>query len=246
MNQCGTLLILLLALMPSVSAQNVTGYDVMEEPLLFLLREPAVHRDLGLNAVQKKRLVQVNESLDSTFLGSRNKKDAKAIQQDTRKVMKESRVAVAKILSKQQQDRLRQITYRLRGMHFVLLPDAAEKLGLTSRQKAAIQETVTKSQEKVNKVQTRAYQGATAHQETQQTIATARKREQEEILAALSDIQKRKITTLVGKNFDPASLGQATFRAPKIVDSGQWVNTDTLTWSDLRGKVVALHFFAFG
>ena len=48
MNRCGALLLLLLMMMmPSVSAQNVTGYDVMEEPLPFLLREPAVHRDLG-------------------------------------------------------------------------------------------------------------------------------------------------------------------------------------------------------
>ena len=92
--------------------------------------------------------------------------------------MEKSRVAVSKILSKQQQDRLRQITYRLRGMPFVLLPDAAEKLGLTSGQKATIQEAVTETQEEVNKVQTREYQGAKAHQNAQRTVATARKREQ--------------------------------------------------------------------
>jgi hypothetical protein len=246
MNRCGALLLLLLALMPSVSAQNVAGYDVMEEPLLFLLREPAVHRDLGLSDMQEKRLVQVNESLDSILLGSRNKKNAKAVQQDTREVMEKSRAAVSKILSKQQQDRLRQIAYRLKGIPFVLLPDAAEKLGLTAGQKTTIQETVTETQEKVSKVQTREYQGAKAYQEAQRAVATARKREQEEILAALSDVQKRKIATLVGKNFDPSELGQATFRAPEIVDSGQWINSDPLTWSDLKGKVVALHFFAFG
>ena len=246
MIRCGVLLLLFLSLMPSVSAQNVTGYDVMEEPLLFLLREPAVHRDLGLSDVQKKRLVQVNESLDSILLGSRNKKNAQAVQQDTRVVMQKSRAAVSEILSKQQQNRLRQITYRLRGMPFVLLPDAAEKLGLTSEQKTTIKETVTETQSKISKVQTREYQGAKAYQEAQRTVSTARKREQEEILAALTDVQKRKIATLVGKNFDPSTLGQATFRAPEIVDSGQWINSDALTWSDLKGKVVALHFFAFG
>lgn len=244
--RCGALVLLMLSLTPEVSAQNVSGYDVMEEPLLFLLREPAIHEDLGLTATQRTRLMEVNESLDGIFLGSRNKRDAKAVQEDTQIVMSKSRQAVSKILSKPQQTRLRQISYRLKGMPFVLLPDAAEKLGLTSEQKTEIQKTVAETAEELRKVQTREFQGAEAHQETRRTIAKARKREQDEILAALSDIQKRKIASLVGKYFDPSSLGHVAFKAPEIVDSGQWINSEPLSLYDLKGKVVALHFFAFG
>lgn len=54
------------------TAQNVTGYGTMSDPFLFLLREPAVHDDLGLTREQKRRLVEINRSFDGLLLASRN------------------------------------------------------------------------------------------------------------------------------------------------------------------------------
>lgn len=246
MYRFAALLLLLFAPTLSVHAQNVTGYEVMDDPLLFLLREPAVHKDLGLSASQKERLVSINESLDGLFLSSRNNKNKAEVEQNTKKVMGKSREAVSTILSQQQQDRLRQISYRLKGMPFILLPDAVAKLQLTSTQKTTIEKIIAETKETVSKHSSREFQGAKAYEEAQRTIMAARKREQEEIMAALNATQKRQVATLVGKSFDPSTLYRVAFRAPELVDSGQWVNTESLNWDDLKGKVVALHFFAFG
>ena len=70
--------------------------------------------------------------------------------------------------------------------------------------------------------------------------------EQEQILAALDDSQKVKLVELVGKKFDPGSLGRVSFKAPELSSGDRWINSDALTMEDLRGKVVALHFWAFG
>ena len=34
--------------------------------------------------------------------------------------------------------------------------------------------------------------------------------------------------------------------APDFVDVGEWINSKPLTWPDLRGRVVVLHFWTFG
>jgi hypothetical protein len=34
--------------------------------------------------------------------------------------------------------------------------------------------------------------------------------------------------------------------APDFVDIGEWFNSKPLTWPDLRGRVVVVHFWTFG
>lgn len=245
MKRLGIILLTLLMFTPCVSGQNVTGYGMMPDPFLFLLREPAVHQDLRLSATQKTRLVELNESFDGILLATRNASPEES-REKTLDVMTKTREAVTKLFSRQQRERIRQISYRLRGLSFVLIPHAAEHLGLSSQQKEDIQAIVTETLEKISRVQSKTYQGAEAHQKSQETVATARKQEQEEILAALDDSQTLKLMALVGKKFDPRSLGRVSFRAPELADGDQWINSEALKLTDLRGKVVALHFWAFG
>ncbi|MFM8439613.1 MAG: redoxin domain-containing protein, partial [Candidatus Kapaibacterium sp.] len=41
-------------------------------------------------------------------------------------------------------------------------------------------------------------------------------------------------------------LGRPIYRAPEIVDSGEWLNSEPLTLASLAGNVVVVHFYAFG
>lgn len=239
------LLLPFLVLVPAVSAQNVSGYGMMPDPFLFLLREPAVHTDLGLTDSQKKELIELNESFDGILLSARNTTPEEA-RQKTLEVLKKTRETVAELFTPQQQSRIKQITYRLRGLSFVLIPDAAEQLGLSPEQREEIETIVEHTLETISSVQSKTYEGADAHQKSQQTVAAARKREQKEILAALDDSQKRTLLSMVGKSFDPRTLGHVSFKAPELADGDQWINSDALKLTDLRGKVVALHFWAFG
>jgi hypothetical protein len=65
-------------------------------------------------------------------------------------------------------------------------------------------------------------------------------------MAEVDADQKRRLTALLGPTFEPATLGQVSFKAPELSETGVWFNTDSLQLSELRGKVVALHFWAFG
>lgn len=230
----------------AASAQNVTGYGSMPDPTLFLLREPAVHFDLKLDPKQLDRLYELNDSLDTAILGSRNKAPSEETQQKAREVNQETIDLITEIFSKEQLVRLTQISYRLKGMSFVLIPEVAKKLDLTTEQQEDIQSVVDDVRGKISKVQSREFKGAKAERESQRVITAARKEEQENILAILDNTQKREFVRLVGEPFDNSSLGAASFKAPELVESGQWVNSEPAKLSDFKGKVVALHFFAFG
>ena len=63
--------LLSLILSSACFAQNVTGYGGMSEPLLFLLREPAIHAELKLTQIQRGRLTNFNHTFDGSLLASR-------------------------------------------------------------------------------------------------------------------------------------------------------------------------------
>lgn len=230
---------------PRCFAQNVSGYGMMSNPFLLLLREPAVHDDLGLSLEQKRRLVEINESFDGDLLATRNMPAEKA-QEKIAKVMTETQDQVARLFSAQQQKRMREIAYRLRGISFVLAPEAAEELQLTSQQKTEIESIVKETREAVNELQSGTYQGKEAHEKSQDAIAAARKKEHQVILDTLNNAQKQRILALVGRTFDSGRLGHVSFKAPELSTGDEWFNSKPLQLADLRGKVVALHFYAFG
>ena len=240
----GVLLVTLLAGTPT-AAQNVTGYSMMPDPLLFLLREPAVHDDLQLSREQQNRLFEINHSFDGLLLSTRNIPPEKS-QAKIAEVMTATRDQMARLLSLQQQDRLRQIAYRLRGISCVLVPQAAAQLRLTSRQRDDIEAIVKETHETLKELHSATYQGKEAHQKSQQAAVAARRGEQQRILALLDDQQRQRLTALLGRPFDTTRLGNVSFKAPELSKNDKWINSQPLQLTDLRGKVIALHFWAFG
>ena len=246
LRRLAVLISMLLAFASNAMAQNVTGYDTMSDPILFLLREPAVQYDLALTETQRQQLTELNESLDATMLGSRANKTQEEANKMTTEVMEKTRTAITKIFTKDQLMRLRQIKFRLKGISFVLLPDVAQALELTEEQQETILAATKTANEKVKKVYSNEFQGTEKQAESNRVMIAARKEEQETILETLDQSQKLKLAELIGEEFDSNSLGEVAFKAPQLIDSGEWINSEGLELSDLRGKVVALHFFAYG
>ena len=217
----------------------------MSEPLLFLLREPAVHNDLKLTRTQRTRLVELNHSFDGMLLASRNM-PAKKSQAQVNKVLTATREQVSRLLTRSQQARLQQIKYRLRGISFVLLPQAAKQLRLSDRQKKEIEKIVQKTIKTINENKSSTFQGKDAHKKAQTARLSARKAEQKQILTKLDERQKQRLYGLLGRSFDTSRLGKVSFKAPEFSQGDEWLNSKALKLKDLRGKVVALHFYAFG
>jgi peroxiredoxin len=72
-----------------------------------------------------------------------------------------------------------------------------------------------------------------------------RREEGESIQKLLSDAQRRKLAEMVGQPYDLSTVPPLTFAAPELEETDGWVNSKPLKLSDLRGKVVAFHFWAF-
>ena len=54
------------------------------------------------------------------------------------------------------------------------------------------------------------------------------------------------LATMSGRGFDRAQLTSIRYRAPDFVD-GRWINTqEPLELADFQGKVLVVHFWAFG
>jgi hypothetical protein len=62
----------------------------------------------------------------------------------------------------------------------------------------------------------------------------------------LTPDQQARVRELFGKPIDASRLGRVKFKAPELSGTNGWLNTSPLDMQQLRGKVVALHFWAFG
>jgi thiol-disulfide isomerase/thioredoxin len=217
----------------------------MADPFLFLLREPAVHNELSLSGSQMAQLAELNEQFDGTLLASRNM-PADQAREKVAAAISTSRQRIASLLDDRQRERFQQITYRARGVSFVLLPEASEQLKLSEQQQRAIAQIVRNSLVSIQDLQQQVFEGTMTPHDAEQNFAAARKDEQLKVLEQLDPEQRQRLVGMIGPAFDPAQLGRVTFRAPELSSTGTWINSQPLQLSSLRGKVVAVHFWAFG
>jgi peroxiredoxin len=240
--------LLVLGLAASVApcrAQNVTDYTAIHEPLLFLLREPAVQRDLALTHDQRAKLTAMNQQYDGELLSTRNIPPDRA-QPRVAKVMSASRDSIAVLLDDQQRTRLRQLVYRVHGISFVLHPDASAPLNLTAEQQEQITSTIRGTGEKIRELQQQLQDGQASAHEVNELAKQTRQDEQLQVLELLTDQQRKTLLSLIGPYFDLAGLGRVTFKAPEFSTTGTWINSPPLQLADLQGQVVVVHFWAFG
>ncbi len=224
-------------------AQNVTNYPAIPDPLLLLLREPAVLDELQLDAAQRQAILQANAALDGPLLSSRNKPSQQSEQ--VPQWLAETRQQLKSTLTARQLQRLDQIRIRIRGYRALLDAQVAQQVGLNDRQQQKIEQLFEALGKDLEQLQQRAQKGESRDALSKEANGLQQDT-QKKVVALLSNDQRQKFLALIGRPFEVGKLGQVRFQAPEFARADQWLNSQPMTMADLRGKVVALHFFAYG
>ena len=226
------------------SAQPNVHYDNVQNPYLFLLREPAIHEELRLTEPQRRALAEVNERFDGPLLALRTAPAEKASQQVTQ-IQTDTQQVVQDILDENQQRRLVEVLLRMRGAECLQIDNVAESLALNPDQRQAVGAAVAEAQRGIEQLQEQP-DGGDAPELRMKEYARLRSSEHEQLLGVLTSQQKTRLRELLGAPFDKSQLGRVAFKAPEFAESSDWINSKPLRIADLKGEVIALHYWTFG
>ncbi|NBT12489.1 MAG: hypothetical protein EBS56_02700 [Planctomycetia bacterium] len=112
-------------------------------------------------------------------------------------------------------------------------------------QKERLEQVIAETREATNDLEQRLKNGE-PREPLERRYAALKQEELQKVVGILSPGQKSVWQRALGRDFDLTKLGQAKFKAPELVDSGEWLNSAPLTLESLAGNVVVLHFYAFG
>jgi len=232
---------------PAAAAQgpNVRGYATIPDPLLLLLREPAVHQELRLTDAQRSQLLTWNAQCDPTLLAARGW-DQERSAAEVQKILVASRQRLEASLTADQRTRLDQLASRVRGISCVLAPTAVQRLQLSDAQREACAAAVAEADAGLAELRERMNGGELDSREAESASRALQEKQQRTILETLTEDQRRRFAELIGPVFDLGRLGRVSFKAPSVAAEGPWINSAPLDAEALRGKVVAVHFWAFG
>jgi peroxiredoxin len=214
------------------------------DPFWLLLHEPAVKEELRLSDKQQAAYQKVTDQLDLRFFPLRNKPSEEGLA-GLAKIIAEAQHGLAKILQPAQQKRLNEILMRRLGTQALLRDDVAAKMQYTGTQQQQIKTTIEDTHAAITELEKQASEGK-PREPLEQKFVALKTDEQRKILALLKPTQQTAWRTLVGTNFDIAKLGRPVFKAPELIDTGEWINSPPLALAELRGKVVVVHFYACG
>lgn len=213
------------------------------EPYVLLIRDPAVQRSLHLSEKQKADIQTLSAEVDRSLWPLRNQ-PAERANAAMEKLTAAARKRMNEILDYAQRKRLAQIRVQVRGTKTMLDDPVIEKLELEGDQIGKIERELAETAKQIKVIRKQAQEGG--DQEELQIRAQKLSTDHQKRLAAILTVaQRARWRSLIGEPFNLAKLGRITFKAPDLRDAGAWINSRALTMEQLKGKVVALHFYAF-
>jgi thiol-disulfide isomerase/thioredoxin len=245
---------LLTAVFVSLTASVVLAANdsAPADPYWALIHDQAVLDDLKLTADQRKAWRDTLDPLDLRCFPLRNRSTAEA-EAGFAKAAADARAQLTNTLKPQQAQRLDQIVVRAQGPAALLRDDLATKLKLSDKQRTDIRQAISNTRSQLQKLEADL---RTAKLETTPKLETpaAEKQytkinetERDAVNAALTNDQKQRLAGLFARDFDPAKLGRSAFKAPQLIaTTDSWVNAPPPSASELTGRVLVIHFFAFG
>lgn len=229
---------IILGLILGVSSQDALAADspaagldeaviLIPHPMTMLLHAESVHGELDLNGEQKATIETAADQVDLPLwrmrdlpLGERNHR--------ARALLDSLRARLAATLTERQCGRFDQLVLRALGLLAILEPEMKMALDLSNDQQEKIQAAIAP---------------LTRNGGSENRLRAAVERS---TLALLSDRQRRRFEGLMGPSFNFSTVRAAACKAPAFDGVTVWINSPPLTWGQLRGRVVIVHFYTFG
>lgn len=230
----------------SPGQQNPNGQiplSSMPDPYLLLIRDPLVHRELRLTKGQIGAVTSLTDSLDPTLWSLRNQPADRAAAQ-LAELTDSARERIKSVWSESQVRRLGQIQRQVAGVRALTRDDVARTLKLSDEQRTKIGELLARPEPDQPAPKRPDNNGGSSERSRPNSPAESDPRQQ--IWEMLSPQQQAGVRELFGKSYDVSRLGYVKFKAPELSGGDGWLNAKPLTMDQLRGKVVALHFWTFG
>ena len=214
------------------------------DPLWSLLHEPPVLRELRIAGDQAQSLELLLDTYDGKFFPLRNHPSDR-VGQEVETLLTGLVDELKKVLTERQLSRLMELRRRCQGSAALLSADGRALLDYTEDQRAKLQQAADAANETAAALQKRLAAGEPRGL-LEKAYATAKEKERLAMQAALTQRQITAWQRALGRDFDLSALGQPTYKAPELIDSGEWINTAPLSLKELAGKVVVVHFYACG
>ncbi|MFN0197169.1 MAG: redoxin domain-containing protein [Planctomycetaceae bacterium] len=227
----------------SNQARAVDPYEHLD-PYWVLLHEPAVVAELDLTESEREAYRELLDELDLRFFPIRNKSREVAVEGLT-KIVAEARAGMKGILTSSKYRRLNEILMWRLGTAAISQDDVAARLRLDENQRQRLKEITDQTQVSVAALEKEASAGK-SRPPLEKKFTELKTSEQRKMLRVLKPEQISAWKNLLGETFEISQLGEPAYKAPELIDTGEWVNSSPLVPDDLRGKVVVIHFYASG
>ena len=211
------------------AADDATTIDGAEQSIeipsvayvtLMLARDPAVHSELQLKRKQIDELSAAVAEVDQPLWLLRDVPIAKSAP-ELDVLLAKFQKQLNRILTSAQRDRLNEIILQARGYKALVSPAQSQQLKLSNKQIEQLRQALSQAKS------------------DDATLSS-------KVVGILSSEQQAELSSMVGKPFDLNRVLRIHCTAPELRNVSSWINSTPLALSDLRGKVVAVHFWAFG
>ncbi len=241
-----TIILLVVLLSTGVAASQTQQLSrrmiPIPHPITSLLRSPRVYRELGLTAATIDQIEEAVDEVDAPLWrlrdlpsDKRNEQAVKLFDQLTRRL--------SEILSVPKLERLKQIVWQAQGIDAILEPEVVTRLKLSAEQTgkiAALLDAAYKRLAEMQRSQQMRSESARAAY-----VQKVRAEAQRNIMAILSSLQQNAFTLLMGRPINLSQVRCIACKAPEF-EVETWINSPPVRLSELKGKVMVVHFYAFG
>ncbi len=190
-----------------------------------LVRDPMAQKELNLDKLQRAKITALVAEVEyPLFLLRDYPADQK--QSERNALAEQVEAGLKTTLEQPQRQRLSELLLRAQGYPALVAPPYSEALKLSTSQVDGITKLLKSAREA--------------------KVGTPAANVEKQILATLSSEQSDTLAKLAGSPFDFTRVQQVACQAPELRDVERWINTEPLSFAKLKGRVVAVHFWAFG